>query len=194
MFTTIRLFSRNPAQLSIEVVKDCLSAVDYKVLRVSRTVGAANYYAINRAEIAGKDVPSPPEDISSKEYTDTNTVARLYREGSFLSVRYVGIVSARLRKITGSIRAYAPELAEFGANSAGFTFGPLDLCRFVYDAAGNDDVELVAISKFSFFISSDDFGGSKDKLQEAFEASDELRKLRDELESLVGPLETCIIG
>jgi hypothetical protein len=186
----IRLYSPDPAAADSANIAPSVAAVDFSdAVEVSRTVGPANWFAINKRSIDGEDVSFPEEDISRVRHTDPAAIAALARDGSVLTVSYDFTKSRRMEALSQAIATGVPEGARgFFGSGARFSFGPADIVDFTEDEEGQYDVKLVAVSYFDFAISCNTYLARLDLLKASLDSVPEFVRLRDDLQSIVGPL------
>lgn len=187
MRLSIKLYSTNQALVSPEVVSACIGLFGLEGVKVSRTLGPANYYEINRRSLNGEDVVFPGKDISFQTYNDVGTICGLLRPGSVLTVSYWG-KTEHVAEITHAISAYSPGTTNFFSSSSGYSFGPVDIFDLFDNENGQEDVRLVDVAQFCFVISSDNFLGDLDALRESLSNVEAFVRLRSNLERIVGPL------
>jgi hypothetical protein len=189
MRLSIRLYSSIPSLVEPEIVRSCVALLDFRKLVVSRTLGPANYYEINKRSFEGANVSFPPKDINFQDYYDVEAVCALLRDGSVLTISYWGSRSERWGEITRGISGYASGTSDFFSSDSGFTFGPFDICDFFENEEGQDDVRLVDVSQFSYFLSCDDYRGDLAILRESLLEAEPFTRFRRELEMITGPLK-----
>ena len=190
MYASIGLYSTDPDAANPHYIEPVIAAVDFSsAVEVSRTVGPANWFSINKRFIEGEDVSSPAEDISNVRYTEPDKIAALARDGSVLKVSYAFTKSERLWALSKAITTRIPEDGRgFYLSSAWFNFGPSDIIEFTEDEEGQDDVKLVAVAYFDFVIMCDNYRGHTKFLASSLDSVPEFVGLRDDLQSIVGPL------
>ena len=187
MILSITLYSTNESLVSKDIVRSCLGLLDFTKLRVSRTIGPENYYEIERRYLDSGASKSPPKDISSREFTDVEEVCALIRSGSVLRLS-VASDSQRWGEISRGISNYSQGTSVFFSSTTGFSFGPLDICDYFEDQDGQDDVRLIDVAQFSYFLTSDNYVGDWDALLESLESAEAFVRFRTDLERIVGPL------
>jgi hypothetical protein len=171
-----------------DIVRRCLSLIDFGNLRVSRTIEPGNYFSIEKQFIQTGNAVFPSEDIQNVVFTDVEEVGGLTRDSSVLTVSYGYTRSARLSAIVTGISQFSPDTAPFFSSDSGFEFGPLDIVEIFEDESGDDDVRLIDISQCCWFLSCDNYVGDVDTLQNCLGVLESFIKLRTDLESIVGPL------
>ena len=77
----------------------------------------------------------------------------------------------------------------FFSSATGYSFGPLDIFDLVEDEDGQDDVRLVDVAQFCYFLSSDNYLGDLDALRESLGVVEPFIRFRANLERIVGPLK-----
>lgn len=189
----IYLYTRDPASITASNIEASLRLIDFSsTLRVSRTVGPANWFAQNKQLIAGAArVSSPPRDIDQKPFDDIAGIAELARQQSVLTVSYAYTKSQRLSALSQALHTEVPAGAEgFFLSSSSFSFGPSDIVAFTEDADGQDDVELLDVAQLTFALSCDNYVGARfDLFQQAVPSVSAFSTLRQDLEHVVGPLK-----
>jgi hypothetical protein len=192
MRLSILLYSTDPDASNPRHIEPVIAAVDFAgSLRVSRTVGPANWFTIEKRLIEDGEASTPAEDISRADYTDPAKIAALARAGSVLKVSYDFANSQRIAAICQALHTDVPTGAEgFFGSSTRFTFGPSDIVAFTEDADGQDDVELLDVAQFEFTLSCDNYIGRRfDLFQKAIPSVTAFGSLRRDLENVVGPLK-----
>jgi hypothetical protein len=192
MRLSIKLYSTDPAASNPRHIEPIIAAVDYTgSLQVSRTVGPANWFNIEKRLIEDGQASTPSKDISRALYTEPAKIAALARSGSVLTVAYDFVDSQRIGAVCQALHTDVPTGAGgFFWSSARFTFGPSDIVVFTEDADGQDDVELLDVAQFQFILSSDNYVGSRfDLFQQAIPFVTAFSALRHDLENVVGPLK-----
>jgi hypothetical protein len=192
MRLSILLYSTDPAASNPRHIEPVITSVDFAgSLQVSRTVGPANWFTIERRLIDHGEAATPAEDVSRVHYTEPAKIAALARGGSVLKVSYDFANSQRIAAICQALHTDVPTGAGgFFGSSAMFTFGPSDIVVFTEDADGQDDVKLLDVAQFEFTLSCDNYVGSRfDLFQQAIPSVEAFSTLRRDLENVVGPLK-----
>ena len=153
MMLSTTLYSTNSSLVSHDIIRSCLGLFDFTKLRVSRTIGPENYYEVERRYLDTGASKSPPEDISYQEFTEVEEVCALIRSGSVLRIS-VASNSERWGEITRGISNYSQGTSVFFSSTTGFSFGPLDICDYFEDRDGQDNVRLIDVAQFSYFLTS----------------------------------------
>jgi len=186
MRISICLYSQlNPGNMP-QVIEKSMPVVDYTIpLQVSRTIGRANRYEIERQFQNDEDVVDlePKMDIYRKDLTSSKEASSFFREDSALIVHYTYCRSDVLGHIS---REIASEFEHgFFHSDASFTFGPADIIRLAETNDGEIDVELLAISMVQFQISSDNFQGDPARLIEHLPKCPSFKFLHEGLNSIL---------
>jgi len=192
MRLAIYLYTTDSLAVTPQNVNAAIATIDFAgKLSVSRTVGPANWFELNKRLLAGADELSfPPEDIDQAAYTTGHGIAALLREQSVLRVSYVGTKSARLAALSQALHSdVPPDAAGFFESSTWFSFGPSDIVNFIENAEGDEDVELVDVAQFKFAVSCDNFLGRFDIFRQAVPSVPRFAELRRDLEEVAGPLK-----
>jgi hypothetical protein len=188
MRISLRIYTADAREVSGDSVLRCLKLVDFDAAEVSRTMGPANYFQINKQYLATGSAESPSRDISGLKATDPLRISRLFRPSCFLSVDFGSSTSSRFAALVAALDKYLPDTSGFFMSTIGFRFGPEDIVDVFENDHGEDDVKLIATSYFSFFLTCDDFLDHPAVLRKAVDGVPELRRLRLELEDIFGPL------
>ena len=190
----IQLYSTDPSLNAEPIVRACLALIDFDVLRVDRSIGPEDYFERNVHDLATGIMTFPPSDIEGREYSDRQEVAQLVRPNSVLSVSYAYSESKRWSEIVKAVSEYSCGTKNFFGSDTGFSFGPSDLCERQENADGELAVRLIAVRHFSYFLTCDEFDGSRKTIRESFENAPELLRFRSELEEITGPLTLHLKG
>jgi hypothetical protein len=188
----IKLYTANPATNAPIIIDAVLALVNFTgKVKVSRTVGPANWYTLNKRILAGdKRVDFPCEDIEERSFTSIRGISKLSRKQSVLTVSYGGAEAPGLSLLHQALQNDVPlEAVGFYLSSAHFSFGPSDIFIPTVDKEGRNDVELVDVAQFIFSISCDRFRGRLSAFKEAVPTVPQFVKFRSELEQIVGPLK-----
>ena len=188
---SVQLFTVDPAANTPAVIDAVLALVGFTgTVKVSRTVGPANWYTLNKQMLAGIErVDFPHEDMEGHAFTSARGIAELSRKQSVLTVSYRGADAPKLSLLHQALQNNVPPQAiGFSMSSARFSFGPSDIFVPTEDEEGQEDVTLVGVAQFCFALSCDRFRGRLDVFKEAVPTVPQFAELRSELEQVVGPL------
>jgi len=188
MRVTLKLYSANKSAVTSSAIEKCLREIDYLTVEVSRTVGPANYFDIEKSLLKddAEPVAFPVEDISRMKYSNSAEMARLFREGSFLKVHFTRSGSRRIGAIGQELSQLTRGLFFWSDSSLGF--GPCDITQGIETPDGEEDVRLVDVAHFVFSITCDNFTDDPNILAERSMQSTTWVELQRSFELIVGPL------
>lgn len=194
MRTSISLHSNKTQEMGLTIDK-CMRLFDYTLpFQVSRTVGHANYFEIEKRFIEDDEISQthPKLDIHRRECREVKDLLRLYRDESSLQAHFTYCRSEFLGRICKEIASGFTE--GFFYSDAFFTFGPTDIIRLTESADGERGVELVSLATVQFVISSDNFLGDPSSLGQHLEKCDEFQSFQTRMGDIVGDtLERTIL-
>jgi hypothetical protein len=177
---SVQLYTVNSTANTPTAIDAVLALLDFTgSVDVSRTIGPANWYTLNKQMLAGTEsVSFPREDIEGRPFTSARGIAKLRRKESVLTVSF----HQALRNDV------PPQAAGFYISCVRLSFGPSDIFIPTEDKEGQEDVELIDLAQFIFSISCDRFGGRLDAFKEALQVVPQFIQFRSELEQVTGPL------
>lgn len=203
MSLSIRLYSTDPAAGDARHIVPILNTLGpIKSVEVSRTIGPAKWYELEKQFLARTDprsldfdenstfvFSSPPKDLSNALHTDLSKVAALAKKDCALEIKSLRGARERVVPLVEALSTGVPEAAQgFFLSNIILTFGPLDVVDYTEDEEGQDDVALVAVSYFQFRMVCDNFLGDLGLFEESIESVPEFARLRADFEKIVGPL------
>jgi hypothetical protein len=188
---SVQLYTVNSTANTPTAIDAVLALLDFTgSVDVSRTIGPANWYTLNKQMLAGTEsVSFPREDIEGRPFTSARGIAKLRRKESVLTVSFRRAEAPKLSLLHQALRNdVPPQAAGFYISCVRLSFGPSDIFIPTEDKEGQEDVELIDLAQFIFSISCDRFGGRLDAFKEALQVVPQFIQFRSELEQVTGPL------